>query len=184
MSFYSIHQQYSWEEVGQSILNKTSADVQRALQNEKPDLEDFKALISPAAESHLEEMAALSHRLTQKRFGNTVQLYIPLYLSNECANGCIYCGFNCKNKIARHTLNKQEILKEVEVIKSMGFEHLLLVTGEHPVRCGIDYVEEVIEFLKPHFAQISVEIAPMNQEEYDRLQKHGLNTVYIYQETY
>ncbi|TLX76871.1 2-iminoacetate synthase ThiH [Labilibacter sediminis] len=184
MSFYSVHQQYNWDEEAQSIMAKTSADVQRALRCEKPDLEDFKALVSPAAESHLEEMAALSHRLTQKRFGHTVQLYIPLYLSNECANGCIYCGFNCKNKIARHTLSKDEILKEVEVIKSMGFEHLLLVTGEHPGKCGIDYVEEVIDFLKPHFAQISVEIAPMDLPEYERLQKQGLNTVYIYQETY
>lgn len=184
MSFYQVHQQYNWEEVSQSILNKTSDDVLRALQSVNSDLENFKALISPAAEPYLEEMAILSRQLTQKRFGHTIQLYIPLYLSNECANGCIYCGFNCKNKIGRHTLNHEEILKEVEVIKTMGFEHLLLVTGEHPKKCGIDYIEKVIELLKPHFAQISVEIAPMDQTDYDRLQKQGLNTVYVYQETY
>ncbi len=184
MSFYNIHQQYNWEEVTQSINSKTNSDVERALSKEKIDLEDFKALLSPSAEPYIEQMAQLSNDLTQKRFGNTIQLYIPMYLSNECANGCIYCGFNCKNKITRHTLNKDEILKEVEIIKSMGFEHLLLVTGEHHINCGIDYIESVIKILRPYFASISVEIAPMEQPEYYRLQKHGLNTVYVYQETY
>ncbi|WP_066632155.1 2-iminoacetate synthase ThiH [Labilibacter marinus] len=184
MSFKNIHQQYNWEETTQSIESKTAQDVEFALTKDRIDLEDFKALISPAGENYLEQMAQLSHRLTQKRFGKTIQLYIPLYLSNECANGCIYCGFNCQNKISRHTLNKDEILKEAEIIKSMGFEHLLLVTGEHLRNCGVDYIEEAIQLLRPHFASLSVEIAPMDLPDYNRLQKHGLNTVYVYQETY
>ncbi len=184
MSFINIHQQYNWEDTTESIYNKSSLDVKRALSKEKIDLEDFKALLSPSAEPFLEQMAQQSHVLTQKRFGKTIQLYIPMYISNECANGCIYCGFNCKNKIDRHTLSKQEIIAEAKIIKSMGFEHLLLVTGEHHIKCGVDYIEEIIEFLKPQFASLSVEIAPLDQSEYERLQKHGLNTVYIYQETY
>ncbi len=184
MSFYQVHQQYNWETETQSIYNKTHLDVERALSKDKINLEDFKALISPAAEPYLEQMAQKSHHLTQKRFGKTIQLYIPLYLSNECANGCIYCGFNCKNKIARHTLSKEEVLKEVEIIKAMGFEHLLLVTGEHHKNCGVEYLDEMIEMLRPQFASLSVEVAPLDKEDYDQLQKHGLNTVYIYQETY
>ncbi len=184
MSFYSLHDQYDWEDVRTSIQSKTSFDVEQALNADNPDLEDFKALISPAAESYLEQMAQKSYQLTQVRFGKTIQMYIPLYLSNECANGCIYCGFNCKNKINRCTLTKEQVLGEVKHIKAMGFEHLLLVTGEHPVKCGVDYIEEMIELLKPYFANLSVEVAPMDSEEYLQLQKHGLNTVYVYQETY
>jgi len=184
MSFTDIHSRYSWEEETQSILLKTDADVERALSAEKCTLEDFKALISPAAEKYLEAMAQKSRQFTLKRFGKTIQLYIPLYLSNECANGCIYCGFNCLNKINRCTLSKEQVMEEVRVIKSMGFEHLLLVTGEHPTHCGIDYIEEIIALIKPHFASLSVEVAPMDLEDYHRLTNHGLNTVYIYQETY
>ncbi len=184
MSFTQLHQQYKWDEVKASIHNKSAADVEKALKSEKCTLDDFKALISPAAEPFLEQMVLKSQQKTLKRFGKTIQLYIPLYLSNECANGCIYCGFNCKNKIARCTLNMDEVIQEVNVIKSMGFEHLLLVTGEHPQKSGVDYVEKVISKLKPLFANISVEIAPMDLGDYRKLQQHGLNTVYVYQETY
>ncbi|WP_075602683.1 2-iminoacetate synthase ThiH [Saccharicrinis aurantiacus] len=184
MSFKQVHQQYNWDEVQNSILQKNSSDVERALQSAAPTLEDFKALISPAAEPYLEQMAQKSHQLTLKRFGKTMQMYIPLYLSNECANGCIYCGFNCKNKINRVTLSKEEILQEAAIIKEMGFEHVLLVTGEHPKACGIDYISEVVDLLRDSFANISVEIAPMDVPDYERMQQKGLNTVYIYQETY
>lgn len=184
MTFYNEHQKYNWDEVEASILNKTSVDVEKALSKNQCSLEDFKAFISPAAENYLEAMAQKSHYLTQKRFGKTMQMYIPLYLSNECTNGCIYCGFSCKNQINRVTLTMEEVMKEAEIIKSMGFEHLLLVTGEHPKACGIDYIEEVVKMLKPMFANLSVEIAPMDETDYKRLTKYGLNTVYVYQETY
>ncbi len=184
MSFYHIHEQYDWDEVTSSIHSKTTFDVEQALNATRPDLEDFKSLISPAAVPYLEQMAQKSFQLTQTRFGKTIQMYIPLYLSNECANGCIYCGFNCKNQIDRCTLSKEQVLDEVKHIKSMGFEHLLLVTGEHPKKCGVDYVEEVLAMLKSEFANLSIEIAPMDLEDYNQLKKHGLNTVYVYQETY
>lgn len=184
MSFYDIHNQYNWPEVTESILHKTDADVIRALQSKKRNLEDFKALVSPAAVPHLEAMAAESLRITQKRFGKTIQLYLPLYLSNECANSCAYCGFNHENKIERMTLNMDQIMEEIAVIKEMGYQHILLVSGEHPKRCGFDYLEKAIEAIKPHFSQISIEVAPMEQHEYASLSSKGLHAVYIYQETY
>src|ERR1035437_7895039 len=112
--FKKIYDTYNWEEVKQSILSKTGSDVKLALQKEKRNLEDFKPLISPAATPYLEQMAQLSHLLTQKRFGKTIQMYVPLYLSNECQNICTYCGFSFDNKIKRKILTDTEILKEAE----------------------------------------------------------------------
>ena len=142
------------------------------------------ALLSPAASPFLEEIIRISQQLTLKRFGKTIQLYIPLYLSNECTNFCVYCGFNHDNKIERHTLLRQEIKAEAIKIKEMGFEHLLLVTGEHKAKAGTDYLLSALEELKDQFAQISIEVQPLKEDEYKTLADAGLNSVYIYQETY
>ncbi|PCI96410.1 MAG: 2-iminoacetate synthase ThiH [Flavobacteriales bacterium] len=182
--FKELFDTYNWDEVKQSIYAKTKYDVERALNAEKRNLEDFKALISPAAEPYLEQMAQMSHQLTQKRFGKTIQMYIPMYLSNECQNICTYCGFSFTNKIPRKTLSDKEILKEVEFIKSKGYDHILLVTGEANTTVGIDYLENAIKLIRPHFSQISIEVQPLEQDEYERLMKFGLNTVLVYQETY
>ncbi len=184
MTFESKHSSYNWDEVKESIYNKTAADVERALLATRANLEDFKALISPAAQPYLEQMAAKSRALTLKRFGKVMQMYIPLYLSNACANACVYCGFNHSNDIQRITLTLDQVKQEIAVIKSMGFDHLLLVTGEHPKDCGFSYLKDVIELVKPHFSQVSIEVQPMKTEEYKELVDAGLNTVYIYQETY
>ena len=118
--FEEVFNQYDWAAVKQSIYGKTAADVERALAGTHRDLEDFKALISPAAAPYLEEMAQLSQRLTQKRFGKVIQLYIPLYLSNECQNICTYCGFSHDNKIRRRTLTAGELLTEAGAIRDIG----------------------------------------------------------------
>ena len=110
--FKDLFDTYNWDEVKHSIYAKTSRDVEQALSRDKRNLEDFKALISPAAEPYLEQMAQISHQLTQKRFGKTIQMYIPMYLSNECQNICTYCGFSFTNKIPRKTLSDEEIIKE------------------------------------------------------------------------
>jgi 2-iminoacetate synthase len=170
--------------VKQGIYAKTAADVERALGRAHRDLEDFKALISPAAAPYLEEMAQLSHRLTQKRFGKVIQLYIPLYLSNECQNICTYCGFSYDNKIRRRTLTAGELLTEVAAIREMGYEHVLLVSGEANQTVGVDYFIKALETVRPHFAHVSMEVQPLDQEDYSRLMEHGLNTVLVYQETY
>lgn len=184
MSFKNHIANHNWDDVKSSIYAKTAVDVERALKKEKRDLEDFKALISPAAEPYLEQMAQLSHQLTQKRFGKTIQMYIPLYLSNECQNICTYCGFSLDVKIPRKTLSDQEIMAEVEVIKSMGYDHVLIVTGEANKTVGLDYFKNAIRLLKPHFSNIAMEVQPMNQSDYEELIEEGLNTVLVYQETY
>ena len=148
------------------------------------DLEDFKALLSPAAAPYLEEMAQLSHRLTQRRFGRVMQLYVPLYLSNECQNICTYCGFSYDNKIRRRTLSAGELLTEAAAIKSMGYAHVLLVSGEAHQTVGVDYFARALDILRPHFAQLSMEVQPLETAEYGQLMEHGLNTVLVYQETY
>lgn len=183
-SFNEIFEQYSWEETSKSIYGKTDTDVQRALLAVKRTLEDFKALISPAAAPYLEQMAQISQRLTRKRFGKVVQMYVPLYLSNECNNICTYCGFSYDNKVKRKTLTPMEIMQEVAVIKEMGFDHVLLVTGEANQSVHTDYFKKVLELIRPHFAHISMEVQPLDYEDYEALRPYGLNTVLVYQETY
>ncbi len=184
-SFTQIFNQFNWEEVCSRINNSTEEDVKRAL-NKSGRLipEDFMALISPAAKNHLEELINKSYSITRKRFGNTIQMYIPMYLSNECNNVCTYCGFSLGNKLPRTTLTDEEILNEVAVIKAMGYDHILLVTGEDNQKVGIEYIAHAIEIIHLHFAHISLEVQPMEKEEYEKLISFGLNTVLVYQETY
>jgi 2-iminoacetate synthase len=182
--FLEIFKQYHWDDVKASIYNKNHIDVEEALHNPKRGLEDFKALVSPAASAYLEPMAQLSHQLTQKRFGKTLQMYIPLYLSNECNNICTYCGFSLDNKIKRKTLSPLEIMQEVSVIKNMGYDHVLLVTGEANQTVHVDYFKKVLDLIRPHFSHISMEVQPLDQEDYEALIPLGLNTVLVYQETY
>ncbi|KAA2244888.1 2-iminoacetate synthase ThiH [Chitinophaga agrisoli] len=183
-SFQDLFDQYDWDTVKAGIYNKTALDVERALAAPRRNLEDFKALLSPAAMPYLEQMAQLSHRLTRQRFGNTMQLYIPLYLSNECQNICTYCGFSLDNKIRRKTLQPAEILQEVAAIKAMGYEHVLLVTGEAAQTVGVNYFQQALELIRPHFAHISMEVQPMDEEDYASLIPLGLQSVLVYQETY
>lgn len=183
-SFNDIFETYSWDDTKASIYAKTSADVERALAADKRTLEDFKALVSPAAAPYLEQMAQISQRLTLKRFGKVLQMYVPLYLSNECSNICTYCGFSYDNKVKRKTLSPMEIMQEVAVIKKMGYEHVLLVTGEDNVNVHVDYFKKALELIRPHFAHISMEVQPMDLEDYQQLTPYGLNTVLVYQETY
>ncbi len=183
-SFKDIFDQYNWEEVKSSIYGKTSKDVEKALARSDRDMEDFKALISPAALPYLEDMARMSREATLKRFGNTIQLYAPLYLSNECQNICTYCGFSFDNKIRRKTLTDAEIMQEVEALKQMGFEHVLLVTGEANQTVGMDYFRNAMQLIRPHFANVSIEVQPLEGEEYAELSVLGVHSVLVYQETY
>lgn len=183
-SFNEVFEAYNWDDTKASIYNKTAADVERALRNKQRDLEDFKALISPAALPYLEDMAQISQRLTLDRFGRVIQMYIPLYLSNECNNICTYCGFSYDNKVRRRTLNPMEIMQEVAVIKGMGYDHVLLVTGEANQSVHTDYFKKALDLISPHFAHISMEVQPLDVADYETLIPHGLNTVLVYQETY
>lgn len=183
-NFTDIFEQYNWQEVSQSIYAKTSKDVERALNATSRSMDDFKALISPAAAPYLEEMAGISQCLTQKRFGKVIQMYVPMYLSNECNNICTYCGFSYDNKVRRKTLSPMEIMQEVSVIKKMGYDHVLLVTGEANQSVHTDYFKKVLDLIKPRFAHISMEVQPLDLGDYKELIQYGLNTVLVYQETY
>ena len=183
-NFTSLFNNYNWDAVVTDIYSKTAVDVEIALQNNKRTLEDFKALISPAAKPYLEQMAQMSSALTKKRFGNTMQMYAPMYLSNECQNICTYCGFSLTNKIPRRTLTDAEILKEAAFLRSKGYNHILLVTGEANKTVGVDYINNAIKLLKKEFANITIEVQPLDQDEYELLVKNGLYAVLVYQETY
>lgn len=182
--FQKIFSHYKWDQEKASILSKSAGDVESALNKGKLNLEDFKALISPAALPYLERMAQKSQLKTQERFGKTVQMYIPLYLSNECQNICTYCAFSLDNKIKRKTLTPGEILIEAGIIKEMGYDHILLVTGEANLSVGVPYLKNAIRLLKPLFSSISMEVQPLDETDYSELISEGLNTVLVYQETY
>lgn len=184
MSYYDIILQYDWETTRRKIYASTEADVERALSHDRPSMDDFAALVSPAADKYLNEMAAKSYRITRRRFGNTMQLYIPLYLANICQNHCVYCGFNCTNKIHRAILTPDEIHAECQAIKKDPFEHILLVTGEAPRSSSVQYMADSMEIVKQYFQQISLEVQPLETDEYRMLMDHGLHSVYVYQETY
>lgn len=185
MEFKELINHYNWDEIHSGIYAKTAKDVEMALSKNRLSVDDFMALISPAAEPYLERMAALSRKYTQQRFGKTIQFYVPLYLTNSCINHCVYCGFNHNNDIKRIILTDEQILREVRAIKEMGdFQHILLVTGENPRDAGADYIENAIRLVKPYFSSISIEVQPLRQAEYERLNAAGMNAVYCYQETY
>ena len=183
-TFYDELLHYDWQELTERIAGCTKQDVRRALNRTRRDIGDFMALISPAAAPFLEEMATISMHMTRQRFGMTMQLYIPLYLSNYCTNSCVYCGFNCHNRQQRKKLTPDELRAEVEVIKSMGYDHLLLVSGEAPAVASADYFREVLQLLRSDFSQLALEVQPLEQHEYEELIAAGLSFVCIYQETY
>ncbi len=175
---------FPWKKVMDKIYAKTRTQVESALSKKHRSLDDFMALVSPAADSYLEDIANISKQTTQRRFGKTIQMYIPLYLSNECQNICTYCGFSYNNNIPRKTLSEKEIIKEIMVIKEYGYDHILLVTGEANNTVGVDYLKNVLNLIKPYFSNISIEVQPLSHESYEDLSQLGLNSVMVYQETY
>lgn len=185
MSFLETWRAHDFAAIATQIEAASAGDVQRALGGVRRglSLEELAALLSPAAAPYLEEMAALSHRLTVERFGRTMQLYAPMYLTNVCANVCSYCGFSAQNRIPRKALNDEEILAEADVLARHGFEHVLLVTGES-ARYGVPYLQNALRLLRPRFAQLSIEVQPLAQAGYEALISEGLSTVLVYQETY
>jgi 2-iminoacetate synthase len=185
MSFYDVWQRHDFSQINAAIVRKTAADVRRALDRvgQGLSLDDLQALLSPAAAPFLEDMAQCSHRLTTERFGRVMQLYAPLYLSNVCANVCTYCGFSAQNRIPRKVLADPEILADAAVLESLGFEHVLLVTGETS-RVGTAYLANAMRLLRPRFSNLSMEVQPLDRVDYEELISAGLSAVLVYQETY
>ncbi len=162
----------------------TAADVLRALRHDSCTVEDFKALLSPAAEPFLEQMAQRARLETQKHFGNTVYLFTPLYIANYCENYCVYCGFNCYNDIRRMKLNMEQIEHEMKVISESGMEEILILTGESRVQSSVEYIGEACKLARKYFRLVGIEIYPVNTDEYRYLHECGVDYVTVFQETY
>ena len=183
-TFTERWRELDWDDIRLRINSKTAADVERALSARKITRDDLMALLSPTASHYLEPLAQQAQKLTRQRFGNTVSFYVPLYLSNLCANDCTYCGFSMSNKLKRKTLDQQEIERECEAIRKLGFEHLLLVTGEHQTKVGMDYFRQHLPAIRRQFSSLQMEVQPLDEHEYAELKSLGLDGVMVYQETY
>jgi len=162
----------------------TEKDVKAALEHESCTIEDFKALLSPAAEPFLEQMAQRAREETSKHFGNTVYLFTPLYIANYCDNYCVYCGFNCYNDINRMKLSMEQIEKEMKVIADSGMEEILILTGESRAKSDINYIGEACKLARKYFRMVGLEIYPVNTDEYKYLHECGADYVTVFQETY
>lgn len=165
-------------------MKYTAKDVRAALERETCSIEDFKALLSPAAEPFLEEMAQRAKIETSRHFGNTVYLFTPLYIANYCENYCVYCGFNCYNHINRMKLSYERIEKEMKVIADSGMEEILILTGESRGQSNVEYIGEACKLARKYFRMVGLEIYPVNTDEYQYLHKCGADYVTVFQETY
>ncbi|MBU0663548.1 MAG: 2-iminoacetate synthase ThiH [Proteobacteria bacterium] len=181
MTLFSLPE---FQQLQQTIQHCTSTDVEQALTSRHPGILDLAALISPAAEPFMEEMARRSALLTAQRFGRTIQLYAPIYLSNYCTNRCAYCGFSADNRIARRCLTFDEAEAEADILHKRGFQHILLVSGEAESAVDVEYLETIALRLRGRFAAVSIEVQPLSTAHYARLFKAGITAVAVYQETY
>ena len=162
----------------------TARDVKAALEHETCSVEDFKALLSPAAEPFLEQMAQRACLETKKHFGNTVYLFTPLYIANYCENYCVYCGFNCYNHIRRMKLSYEQMEHEMKVIADSGMEEILILTGESRSQSSVEYIGEACKLARRYFRMVGLEIYPVNTDEYRYLHECGADYVTVFQETY
>ena len=162
----------------------TAEDVRLALANDIRTPKDFGALLSPAAAPFLEEMAQLAQQETRKHFGNSVYMFTPIYISNYCENYCIYCGFNCRNKIQRAKLTYEEIEKEMEAIAATGLEEIMILVGESRKQSDVEYLGEACKIARRYFKMVGLEVYPMNSDEYAYLHECGADYVTVFQETY
>jgi len=184
VSFVAEFNSLPLEALVQKSLGTSTAAVHEAAGKPKLSLADFAALISPAGSEILETLGHRAHLMTQQRFGKTIRLFAPLYLSNECINNCTYCGFSRDNPILRVTLSLDEMKREADALKAQGFRNLLLVAGEHPKFVSNGYMRDCIEMLHPEWPSISLEVGPMETEDYRPLVAAGADGLVVYQETY
>lgn len=198
-SFRTNHMEYlpDMERIESDIMDKvmsqmkeydpdsyTAADVRKALEHENCSIEDFKALLSPAAEPYLEQMAEKARVETSKHFGNTVYIFTPIYIANYCENYCVYCGFNCYNEIRRMKLTMEQIEREMKIIADSGMEEILILTGESRAQSDVKYIGEACKLARKYFRMVGLEVYPMNTDEYRYLRECGADYVTVFQETY
>ena len=190
LGYADIIDRYDWDLTIRMVEQATPEDVERVMRKaQNPDRtltpEDFAVLISEAAAPRIDEMAALSRHYTAERFGKTISMYIPMYVGNACTNKCVYCGFNHDNPMHRTVLTLEQVEQECKAIRKLApFENLLIVAGEYPSICGVDYLEKVLKVCRPYFHNLTIEVMPMRSADYERLTHAGLNGVVCFQETY
>lgn len=184
MSFYDICRTYGSFDFESFYEKIADADLKRIIAKGRLAETDYLALLSPQAEGQLEEMAQKAHRLTVQHFGRVILLYTPLYLSNYCVNHCVYCGFQVHNKLERKKLSLPEVEREAQIIAATGLKHILILTGESRRESPVSYIRECVEVLKKYFTSISIEIYPLEEEEYADLISAGVDGLTIYQEVY
>jgi len=184
MNFTEVLDKSDLTTLRRHVADIRPAEVERALSRSQADFTDFLALISPAAEGYLESMAQLAHKITLRRFGRVILLYTPLYLSNECTNACVYCGFSVQRTLPRITLTLDDILAEANHLKNWGFGHLLLVCGEAPKVVPVARLQQVLEILKNDFPSLSLEVYPLSTPAYAQVAESGADGLTLYQETY
>lgn len=186
--YTEIFDEISFRDAGEIVRSKTKEDAENALHKSASKLpltfEDYVSLISPSASVYLEPMAYRAQEIKKERFGNTIQLYMPLYLSNECRSSCLYCGFSYENKIPRKTLNEVEIRQEAEILRKKGIRHLVVLTGEDYGKTNLEYIANAVSILKESFDSIAIEIYPLDTEPYKTLIESGAEALVVYQETY
>lgn len=185
--FVDILNQWPPERIDAALATASDAGdtaVKRALRQGGFSAGRLAALLSPAAQQHLEPMAQASAQLTRQRFGRAMQLYAPLYVSNYCINSCRYCGFNCRNQVERRALTLDEAESEAERLRAEGFAHILIVAGEDPGRISVDYLAELAQRLKTKFCSVNLEVHPLSEPEYRTVCQAGVDSLTLYQETY
>lgn len=184
MSFYEVIKEYPYDYVKDLIYNADENKIKNALYKERLTAKDLAYLLSPKAEIYLEEMAEISHNITCQRFGKTIRIYAPIYLSNYCTNSCIYCGFNRKNSIPRVALTLDEIKKEAEIVASHGIKNVILVTGDNMKKFSFDMLMQSVKLCAEYFPLISIEVPSLTFKQYEELHNAGADGLTMFQETY
>lgn len=184
MSFYEVIKKYPYEYVSDLIYNADENNIKNAIYKEKLSEKDLAYLLSPKAEKYIEEMAEMAHNITLQRFGKTIRIYAPIYLSNFCINKCIYCGFNCSNNIKRIALSIDEIEKEAEIVASTGIKNVILVTGDNMKKFSFDMLLQSVKLCAKYFPAVSVEVPSLTFNQYQSLYNAGADGLTMFQETY
>lgn len=182
-SFADVLERYRDWNFDELFDKVTYGDIERALAKGYLNDYDLISLLSPKAQEYIEFLARKSYKLTRQYFGNVMFLYAPLYVSDHCVNACLYCGFSAFEKFRRRTLNYEEVRKEAEILRSTGIRHVLLLTGESKL-VGLNYILDVVKILKEYFDEISIEIYPMDEEDYEKVISSGAEGLTVYQEVY
>lgn len=184
MSFYEVIKEYPYDYVKDLIYNADENKIKNALYKERLTAKDLAYLLSPKAEMYLEEMAEISHNITCQRFGKTIRIYTPIYLSNYCTNSCIYCGFNRKNSIPRIALTLDEIKKEAKIVASHGIKNVILVTGDNMKKFSFDMLMQSVKLCAEYFPLVSIEVPSLTFKQYEELHNAGADGLTMFQETY